>query len=370
MEQPIASILAINTGSSSVKFALYAVDDPSKQLFAGSVAPPVALADICARIREQFPAAAISAIGHRVVGGGPHAGNPQLVDDDLLAALRALEPLYPEHLPGELRLIEECSAQFPGVPQAVCFDTGFFHDLPRVAQLLPIPRRYEAQGIRRYGYHGLSYTFLMKELARVRGAEAAGGRVILAHLGSGASLAAVRGGKPIETSMGFTPASGVPMSTRSGDLDPGIIAYLARTEGMDAQGFNKMVNQESGLIGISEISADMKTLLEQESNDIRAAEAVSLFCYQAKKYIGGLAAALGGLDMLVFAGGMGENAPKIRARICDGLGFLGIELDAHENDGNQSLISTAESKVAVLMMHTDEESVIAEAAVRILQNHG
>src|SRR3972149_11289427 len=199
-----------------------------------------------------------------------------------------------------------------------------------------LPRRYETLGLRRYGFHGLSYACLREELARRGGAEAAQGRVILAHLGNGASLAAVRDGKPVDTSMGFTPAAGVPMSTRSGDLDPGLVWYLARTEKMSAKQFNEMVDLQSGLLGISETSSDMRDLLDRETQDVRAAEAVALFCYQVKKCIGAFAAALGGLDTLVFAGGIGENAPTGRARICDGLGFLGIELEDKRNAENES----------------------------------
>jgi acetate kinase len=247
-----------------------------------------------------------------------------------------------------------------------CFDTAFHHDLPRVAQLLPIPRRYEAQGVRRYGFHGLSYAFLMEELARLAGPEAAQGQIILAHLGNGASLAAVRDGKSIDTSMSFTPTAGVPMSSRSGDLDPGLIWYLARTENMSAKQFNEMVNSQSGLLGMSETCSDMRNLLDREARDVRAAEAVALFCYQIKKWIGSFAAALGGLDTLVFAGGIGENAPLVRARICDGLGFLGIELDPQRNAQHAALISPDSGRVRVRVIHTDEALMIARSVARVL----
>ena len=247
-----------------------------------------------------------------------------------------------------------------------CFDTAFHHDLPRVARLLPIPRRYEAQGVRRYGFHGLSYTFLMGELARLTGAETAQGRVILAHLGNGASLAAVRDGKSVDTSMSFTPTAGVPMSTRSGDLDPGLVGYLARTENMSAKQFNEMVHFKSGLLGISETSSDMHDLLKCETQDIRAAEAVALFCYQVKKWIGAFAAALGGLDALVFAGGIGEHSAAVRSRICDGLGFLGIDLDKKRNDATEAVISTATGRVVIRVIHTDEEIMIAKSVCSVL----
>jgi acetate kinase len=238
--------------------------------------------------------------------------------------------------------------------------------MPRVAQLLPIPRRYEAAGVRRYGFHGLSYAFLMGALAQLGGAKAADGSVVLAHLGNGASLAAVRQGKPVDTSMGFTPAAGIPMGTRSGDLDPGLLWYLARTEGLDAERFNEMVNFQSGLLGISETSSDMRDLLEIEARDVRAAEAVALFCYQVKKWIGAFAAAMGGLDTLAFSGGVGENAPPIRQRICDGLSFLGIDLDEPRNAANESVISSSTSRVTVRVIPTDEERIIAEMVQRVL----
>jgi acetate kinase len=284
----------------------------------------------------------------------------------MVEELLRLSAFDPEHLPEEIQLTEAFHRRFPDLPQVACFDTAFHHDLPRVALLLPIPRRYEAQGVRRYGFHGLSYAFLMGELARLAGTEVARGRVILAHLGNGASLAAVRDGKPVDTSMSFTPTAGVPMSTRSGDLDPGLVWYLARSEGLDAKQFNAMVNFQSGLLGVSETSSDMRDLLEHETQDVRAAEAVALFCYQVKKWIGAFAAALGGLDTLVFAGGIGENAPAVRARICDGLGFLGIELGEKRNTANEGVISVATSRVAVRVIRTDEEQMIAKTVCSVL----
>ena len=239
--------------------------------------------------------------------------------------------------------------------------------MPRVASLLPIPRRYEAAGVRRYGFHGLSYEFLMGELARLGDPAATKGRVILAHLGNGASMAAVRDGKSIDTSMGFTPTAGLVMSSRSGDVDPGLVSYMARTEQMSAEQFQNMVNHESGLLGVSETSSDMRDLLEHETQDVRAAEAVALFCYQAKKWIGAYAAALGGLDTLVFAGGIGENVPLVRARICEGLGFLGIEVDETRNAATEAVISADAGRVTVRVIPTDEELMIARSLCRILK---
>jgi acetate kinase len=284
----------------------------------------------------------------------------------MVEELRRLSPFDPEHLPEEILLTDAFHRRFPELPQVACFDTAFHHDLPRVARLLPIPRRYEALGVRRYGFHGLSYAFLMGELARLGGDEAARGRIVLAHLGNGASLAAVREGKSLDTSMGFTPAAGVPMSTRSGDLDPGLIWYLARTGGMNAQQFNEMANLHSGLLGVSETSSDMRDLLEREAGDVRAAEAVALFCYQVRKWVGAFAAALGGLDTLVFAGGIGEHAPVIRTRICEGLGFLGIDIDEERNAANAAVVSAVAGRVTVRVIHTDEEQMIARSVCRVL----
>jgi acetate kinase len=317
-------------------------------------------------IEERGGSDALTAVGHRVVHGGPKYSEPQRINAEMVEELHRLSPFDPEHLPEEILLTEAFHRRFPDLPQVACFDTGFHHDLPRVAQLLPIPRRYEAQGVRRYGFHGLSYAFLIGELARLAGTEAAQGRVILAHLGNGASLAAVRDGKSVDTSMSFTPTAGVPMSTRSGDLDPGLIWYLARTEKMSTKQFNEMVNFQSGLLGVSETSADMRDLLDCEARDVRAAEAVALFCYQVKKWIGAFAAALGGLDTLVFAGGIGENAPTVRSRICDGFGFLGIELDEKRNLASAGVISSETSRISVRVIRTDEEWVIASMVCRIL----
>ncbi len=392
------TILTLNAGSSSIKFALYREDPALRCLLRGQVdrighgdaAIDVEVADTTAgsgrgsprqriagdtfdtavtallswlEARPEF--ATMTGVGHRVVHGMQHS-EPEHVGDALLDELRRLEPEDPDHLPGEIRLIELLRERLPQVPQIACFDTAFHHDMPRVAQMLAIPRRYERQGLRRYGFHGLSYAYLMEELARVAGAEAAQGRVILAHLGGGASLAAVHAGRCIDTSMAFTPTAGLPMATRSGDLDPGIAAHLARSEAMNAERFYDMANHESGLLGISETSGDMRDLLVAEASDVRAAEAVAYFCYQTKKWIGAYVAALGGLDTLVFAGGIGENAAPVRARIVEGLGFLDIELHAQRNALHAPLISADGSRVEVRVMHTDEELMIARAVCREL----
>ena len=309
--------------------------------------------------------AEIAAVGHRVVHGGSRYHQPERVTAELIEELRKISPYDPDHLPGEIELIEAFRNRDPDLPQVACFDTAFHHDMPRVAQIVPIPRRFEAAGVRRYGFHGLSYAYLMEELARVAGPEEARGRVILAHLGAGASLAAVQGGHSIDTTMGFTPASGLVMGTRTGDIDPGLVRFLSRTEGMTADQFDSLVNHESGLLGVSETSSDVRDLLARQNVDVRAAEAIELFCYQAKKWIGAFAAALGGLDTLVFAGGIGENAPEIRRRICAGLEFLGIALDEGRNASSALLISTDQGPVKVRVIRTDEELMIARAAARL-----
>jgi acetate kinase len=292
--------------------------------------------------------------------------SPEVITPKLLAELKSIKPYDPEHLPSEIELIELVAKRLADVPQVACFDTAFHRSMPRHASLLPIPRRYAAKGVQRYGFHGLSYTYLLAELARLGDPAAARGRVILAHLGNGASLAAVLDGKSVDTSMGFTPTAGLVMSTRTGDLDPGVMSFLAATESMDVKRFDRMVTHESGLLGISETSSDIRDLLERESTDVRAAEAVAVFCYQVKKWIGAFAAALGGVDTLVFAGGIGENASVIRARICEGLQFLGIDLDEQLNARSAAVISSGTRGVSVRVIRTDEESVIASSTMRVL----
>jgi acetate kinase len=386
-----ASVLTINGGSSSIKFALYQTGEPLQRKLHGkidriglrgtnltfhaadgkpSASRKLATADhksaanfLIGWLETQKDFASVKAVGHRVVHGMKHTA-PEIVSADLLAELHRISPYDPEHLPGEIELIETFRARHPKLPQVACFDTAFHQTMPRVAKLLPIPRRYDAKGIQRYGFHGLSYSFLMEELARLGDPAAKNGRVILAHLGNGASLAAVRDGKSIDTSMGFTPTAGLVMSTRAGDLDPGVAPFLARTEKMTTQQFYKMVNHESGLLGVSETSSDMRDLLEHEKKDVRAAEAVALFCYSAKKWIGSFAAALGGLDTLVFAGGIGENASAARARICEGLDFLGIKLDKARNKKNAAVISASASAVTIRVIRTNEELMIARSVLR------
>ena len=323
-----------------------------------------AMGHLLAWLDSQSICDTFTAVGHRIVHGMTHM-EPQLLTPQLLQELQRIMPFDPEHLPRELDLIAAIRRRFAHLPQIACFDTAFHRDMPQKAKLLPIPRRYAAMGVARYGFHGLSYSFLLEQLRSLEPA-AAQGRVILAHLGNGASLAAVLHGKSIDTSMGFTPTSGLMMSTRSGDLDPGLAFYLERTEKMTSAQFQHMVNHESGLLGVSQISSDMRDLLVHESTDVRATEAVALFCYQVKKCIGSFAAALGGLDTLVFAGGIGEHSPLIRERICEDLGFLGIALDRARNAIDASLISADTGPVAVHVMRTDEELMIARSVRRVV----
>jgi propionate kinase len=399
MPSALPKILALNGGSSTIKFALFEATNPPRRILSGSIeriglsnptfrvdsttstdcfsrtvtAPDqtAAVSILIDWIEKSGARGALVAVGHRVVHGGPSYFEPQRITTKMIAELRRLTPFDPEHLPEELLLTETFHRRFPNLPQVACFDTAFHHDLPRVARMLPIPRRYETLGVRRYGFHGLSYSFLMEELVRLGDAAATTGRVILAHLGSGASLAAVRDGKSIDTSMSFTPNSGVPMSTRSGDVDPGLALYLSRTEKMSTEQFDDMVNSRSGLVGISETSGDMRDLIAHETQDVRAAEAVALFCYEVRKWIGAFTAALGGIDTLVFTGGIGENASLVRERICDGLGFLGVALDPQRNTQSAALISSDIGNVTVRVIRTDEALMIAKSVIRVLNlDHG
>ena len=360
-------VLTLNAGSSSLKFALFSRERPEHAVFADSIegATDRSLDFVLDKVATIMDVDGLAAVGHRIVHGGPQLSAPQFVSAEVIAELKRLVPFAPEHLPAEIALIEAFGARFPQVVQVACFDTAFHRDMPRVAQQLPIPHRYAAAGVRRYGFHGLSYEFLRDELVRLRDPAATTGRVILAHLGSGASLAAMTNGKCVDTSMGFTPSAGLMMGTRSGDLDPGLLTYLARE--MSATQLDHLVNHESGLLGVSETSADMRELLRLEPGDLRAADAIALFCQQTKKWIGSFAAVMDGLDTLVFAGGIGEHSAAVRARICSGLGFLGLQLDASRNAANGSVISSESSRVCVRVMHTNEELVIARAVNRLLQ---
>jgi acetate kinase len=390
------SVLTINGGSSSIKFALYHIDGPLERILYGKIDRiglkgtnldfnnltkkkkgniMIEISDhklvvnfLIDWLEKQIDFSLISGVGHRVVFGMKHT-DPELITGELLNELHSIIPYDSDHLPAEIELIEVFRQRYPNMKQVACFDTAFHRTMPRVAKLLPIPRRFDKIGIQRYGFHGLSYAYLIEELVRVAGKRVGKGRVILAHLGNGASLAAVHKGKSVDTSMGFTPAGGMIMGTRPGDLDPGVAWYMMKSENLTPEQFNNLINHESGLLGISETSSDMRDLLAKESDDIRAAEAVKLFCYQAKKWIGAFAAALGGLDTLVFAGGIGENCPIVRSRICEGLEFLGIGLDEKQNRKNAPIISKEKKSVAVHVIHTDEEWMIAKTVNEIINNN-
>ena len=393
MKKERSFILTINGGSSSIKFALYRPGKIPAMFLYGKIdriglqdstftfnnekgvhqdIPEAGVSDYHSSVNflmdwleKQIDFSLISGVGHRVVFGMKHT-DPELITDELLDELHRIIPYDSDHLPAEIELIEVFSQRYPNLSQVACFDTAFHCTMPRVAKFLPIPRRFDALGIRRYGFHGLSYAYLIEELIRVAGKRVANGRVILAHLGNGASLAAVHKGKSVDTSMGFTPAGGMIMGTRPGDLDPGVAWYMMKSENLTPKQFNNLINHESGLLGISETSSDMRDLLAKESDDSRAAEAVALFCYQAKKWIGAFAATLGGLDTLVFAGGIGENCPVIRSRICEGLGFLGIGLEEKQNRKNAPIISKEKKSVAVRVIHTDEEWMIVKTVSQVL----
>lgn len=385
MKNSPPSILTINGGSSSLRFTIYQTGHP-RLLLSGKmdrlglnrttltvdhpetrthrVASGVNAVEFFLTWLSAQPAfESVAAVGHRVVHGMKHS-EPTPVTAKLVAELRRIVPYDPDHLPREIALIEAFRHRHSRLRQVACFDTAFHRAMPAVARTLPLPRRYAAKGVERYGFHGLSYQFLMEELSRMG---AAGGRVILAHLGNGASLAAVRDGHCVDTSMGFTPAAGLVMSTRSGDLDPGLAYYLARTDHITPARFQHLVNHESGLLGISGTSSDVRDLLARERRDPRAALAIEVFCYQVRKWIGAYAAALGGLDTVVFSAGIGENSPAIRKRICEGLGFLGLELDGRRNSRNGALISKDSSSVTVRVVRTNEELMLARSVSRVLQ---
>lgn len=391
-----STVLTINGGSSSIKFALFDCDALTEPWLSGEVERigitgttltcvdkkrqqqyRLEFADcdyltatkrLINWLQQQVGFAHISAVGHRLVHGGEYIA-PKIISTELLADLRQVIAYAPEHLPGEILLIETLHQRYPNLKQVACFDTAFHHTLPQVAKLLPIPRRFNALGVQRYGFHGVSYAFLMRALGKEYKDTALPSRIVLAHLGNGASMAAVFNGRCIDTSMGFTPSGGLVMGSRCGDLDPGVIRFIMAQEHLSNEQCNHLLNHQSGLLGISQISADMRDLLAVQNTDFRAAEAIELFCYQAKKWLGAYSAVLQGLDTLVFSGGIGENAASVRAQICTGLAYLGIELDPTCNANNASIISTIGSKVTVRVIHTDEEQMIATSVSEVLQQY-
>ena len=307
----------------------------------------------------------LAAVGHRLVHGGPRYRDPQKITPEFMSEIERLIPLDPDHLPAAIAGINFIAKKFPDLLQVACFDTAFHQSLPKIARMYALPRRFYDDGIFRYGFHGLSYEYVMSELQSLDG-ELANGRVIIAHLGSGASMVAVKEGKSIDTSMGFTPLEGLVMATRSGDFDPGALLYLVEEKKLGGKNASALLNKKSGLLGVSGTSADMKELIEKAGQDSQAADAVDLFCSRAKKYVGAYAAVLGGLDVFVFAGGIGEKAPVVRKGICDGLEFLGIRLDAGGNEANAAVISSGESRVKVRVIKTNEDLMIVRHVAALI----
>jgi acetate kinase len=391
------ALLTINTGSSSLKAAVYRADTDERRevsllverighegarlritdangealLDAARDLPDhaAALDAFIGWLRTERPELDVTAIGHRIVHGGEEHREPERVTEALLADLRALVPLDPDHLPQSLAAVAAVGRDYPNVPQIACFDTAFHRRMPPVARRYALPREYEEAGLLRYGFHGLSYEYIMATL-RAEDAAAARGRIVIAHLGSGASMAAVRDGVGRETTMGFSPTGGLVMGTRTGDLDPTVLLYLLTERGLSVEVVAELVNKRGGLLGVSGTSGDMRELLDRVGDDPRAAEAVELFCYTAKKWLGALVATLGGLDTLVFTGGIGERAAPIRAAICDGLGFLGITLDAERNAAHAPHIAVADARVAVRVLPTDEDLMIARHTAQLVTQGG
>lgn len=393
MEKTTPVILTVNCGSSSLKFGLFSLADApegllsgqirnigkqdgqisikdaeGEQLHTGEVAAgnmEEAVKVLIKLLGERFGKYNIQAIGHRMVQGGMAHFKPEEVTKELLSALEALTPLAPGHLPAELSAIRAFKEVFPAAPQVVCYDTAFHQHLPFPAKHYALPRALWKDGLIRYGFHGLSYEYILRQLPP----GTVNGRIIIAHLGNGASMTAVHNGVSIDTTMGLTPAGGLVMSTRPGDMDPAVVLYLLKEKKMDLDALSELLNKQSGLKAISGQESDIQQLLAAAPEDQQAAEAVDMFCYQAKKFTGALAAALGGLDTFVFTGGIGEHAPAIRSRICEGLAFLGMQVDTALNQDSAEVISAPESTVTIRVIPTNEEQIIAQHACQWLQAH-
>jgi acetate kinase len=374
------TILCLNGGSSSLRYAVYRISDGGEErVFSGAIEAIGAeggrawlragdkvlsdqsgsFANHAEAVRSMFAAlktqgvTELAAAGHRIVHGGPKFTAPQRIDDRLKAALRELIPFAPLHLPSQVAMIEAVAAHFPDLPQVACFDTAFHSRMPEVAQRFALPGKLWEQGIKRYGFHGLSYEYVVRKLG-----DELGQRAVIAHLGNGSSMVALRDGVSIDTSMGMTPTGGFMMGTRSGDLDPGVLVHLLGA-GYSAEKLEALLNHEAGLLGVSGQSSEMKVLLEKRKTEPAAALAVQMFCYQARKFIGAFAAALGGLDTLVFTGGIGEHAATVRAEICSGLQYLGVALDGAANNRNAEVITAAGGRCVVRVVETDEDLMIA-----------
>ncbi|MDW8265324.1 MAG: acetate/propionate family kinase [Gemmataceae bacterium] len=387
------AILVLNAGSSSVKFSVFGEGEPLPLLLRGQIEglftqPHFTARDEAGRLldqqtwdagvqlghagavaflfdwsRSRLKGHVIAAAGHRVVHGGRKYTHPVLVDAAVLADLETLIPLAPLHQPHNLGAIRAVAQQVPQLPQAACFDTAFHRTQPAVAQAFALPGRFADEGVLRYGFHGLSYEYIASVLPQFD-PQAAAGRTIVAHLGNGASLCAMKAGRSLATTMGFTALDGLPMGTRCGALDPGVVLYLLQHHRLDAKGLEKLLYHESGLLGVSGLSSDMRTLLS--SSDPRAAAAIDLFVYRIGRELGSLAAVLGGLDALVFTGGIGENAAAIRERVCRDAAWLGLDFDPAANEAGGPRISTPVSRCAAWVIPTNEELKIAQHTARLL----
>lgn len=389
-------ILTINSGSSSLKFSIYRIDEGQEKLERKGELTNIgqdsglmrvedgegrqmlkkdkeikdhgeAFALLFDWLKKDSPEEDISGIGHRIVHGGADFIDPILLNKINLTDLEKLKPLAPEHLPHELKAIKIVKNRYPDLKQAACFDTGFHSNMPMVSRKYPIPEEYRKQGIQRYGFHGLSYEYIMRELEKENGKQINEKRIIIAHLGNGASMSAIKNGESIDTTMGFTPAGGLMMSTRTGDLDPGVMIYLMKEKGMHISDLNKLVNEKSGLLGISGKSSSMKDLIKSKDKDAQLA--VEMFCYRARKFLGAFINVLGDLDMLVFTAGIGENSPEIRDRICSNSAYAGIKLDTKKNKQNEKIISSNDSKVTVRVMKTNEELMIARHTWNLINSN-
>jgi acetate kinase len=373
------AILCVNAGSSSLKFSLFEGENRFNGSLTGGV---LKIEDQNGQsIHQQSDikqtedgvkiiidwvinqSLQLAAIGHRLVQGGMAHRAPELITEKLLADLEKVQELDPGHLPGEMALIRLFQSSFPETPQVACFDTWFHRDLPGQVKYYPLPEKFGEHGLIRYGFHGLSYEYVLQKLVKEIPASKTQ-KIIIAHLGSGASITAIENGTSVDTTMGLTPAGGLVMSSRLGDIDPGALLFLLRQEHLSVDELDELINKRSGLKALAG-SGDLEELLEREKHDPKAAEAVHLFCYTARKFIGALAAGLGGLHMLIFTGGTGENSPVIRERICEGLAFIGIRLDPEANLQDE-IISAASSRVMVRVIKTDEEWMIAKHTRQIL----
>jgi acetate kinase len=388
---PVTCMLIINCGSSSLKFGIYATT--GLQLVQAGIISSIgelkgrlkisnsdhdtityeskaykninaAVSEIIAYLGEHADEFTISAIGHRIVQGGPDHRLPELITDALLQQLHQLVYLAPNHLPGEIEAIQALKNAYPNLPQVACFDTAFHKDMPDHVKYYPLPHEFQKKGLIKYGFHGLSYEYIMHELIEANPV-AKEQKTIIAHLGNGASMVAVNNGVGVDTTMGLSPVGGLVMSTRCGDLDPGVLLFLLKEYHLTANQLDNLLSKQSGLKAICGDS-DVQELLKAEEHNPEAALALTVFCYQARKFIGALAAAMGGLNALVFTGGIGANSATIRERICNGLEFIGIELDSQANQTGSGVLSCDTSRVSVRAMKTDEEIMIAKHTNRIL----